>query len=289
MMDGRVKTLHPALHGGILARRDRPDDLAALERPGHRPHRSSSSSICIRSSKAAANPDDAVRELVEEIDIGGPSMVRAAAKNFRDVLVVVDPADYPRLLDGARRGPEPRVSLRADAQGVRAHRGVRHRRSLRTLVHGRRRRRSVRATRRQSAAPLGRPPRAVARRRSAICATARTRISRRLVSPARASPDGGRDAGLGDARRCSGQGAVVHEPARPRCRRADRARVRRAGGGRRQAHEPVRRRHGRIGRRRVRARARGRQPGGVRRHRRAQPAARRRGGRSHRRRRSSKR
>ena len=56
--------------------------------------------------QAAANPATPFDELVEEIDIGGPSLVRAAAKNFRDVLVVVDPADYPRLLDGARRGAE---------------------------------------------------------------------------------------------------------------------------------------------------------------------------------------
>jgi len=97
MMDGRVKTLHPALHGGILARRDRPDDLDALARHGIRlvdvvvvnlyPFR-----------KAAANPETPFDALVEEIDIGGPSLVRAAAKNFRGVLVVVDPGDYPRLL-----------------------------------------------------------------------------------------------------------------------------------------------------------------------------------------------
>jgi phosphoribosylaminoimidazolecarboxamide formyltransferase/IMP cyclohydrolase len=97
MMDGRVKTLHPALHGGILARRDRPDDLAALER-----HGIGLVDVVVVNlypfAKAAANPDTPFESLVEEIDIGGPSLVRAAAKNFQGVLVVVDPADYARLL-----------------------------------------------------------------------------------------------------------------------------------------------------------------------------------------------
>src|SRR3989454_6067599 len=104
MMDGRVKTLHPALHGGILARRDRPDDLAALER-----HGLGLVDVVVVNLypfvKAAANPDTAFDALVEEIDIGGPSLVRAAAKNFRGVLVVVDPADYPRLLAAIDESP----------------------------------------------------------------------------------------------------------------------------------------------------------------------------------------
>ncbi|HVH28988.1 MAG TPA: bifunctional phosphoribosylaminoimidazolecarboxamide formyltransferase/IMP cyclohydrolase [Vicinamibacterales bacterium] len=98
MMDGRVKTLHPALHGGILARRDRPEDLAALER-----HGLGLVDVVIVNLypfvKAAANPETSFDALVEEIDIGGPSLVRAAAKNFRGVLVVVDPEDYPRLIE----------------------------------------------------------------------------------------------------------------------------------------------------------------------------------------------
>src|SRR6476659_6186914 len=104
MMDGRVKTLHPALHGGILARRDRPDDLEALARH----HIGLVDVVAVNLypfRKAAANPATRFEALVEEIDIGGPSLVRAAAKNFRDVLVVVDPADYPRLLSALDRGP----------------------------------------------------------------------------------------------------------------------------------------------------------------------------------------
>ena len=103
MMDGRVKTLHPALHGGILARRDRTDDLAALDR-----HGLGLVDVVIVNLypfvKAASNPATPFDALIEEIDIGGPSLVRAAAKNFRGVLVAVDPGDYPRLLtslDGA--------------------------------------------------------------------------------------------------------------------------------------------------------------------------------------------
>src|SRR6476659_8284517 len=104
MMDGRVKTLHPALHGGILARRDRPDDLAALDT-----HGLGLVDVVVVNLypfvKAAANPATRFDALVEEIDIGGPSLVRAAAKNFRGVLVVVDPADYPQLLAAVDQGP----------------------------------------------------------------------------------------------------------------------------------------------------------------------------------------
>jgi phosphoribosylaminoimidazolecarboxamide formyltransferase / IMP cyclohydrolase len=111
MMDGRVKTLHPALHGGILARRDRPDDLAALER-----HGIGLVDVVVVNLypfvKAASNPATSFDALVEEIDIGGPSLVRAAAKNFRGVLVVVEPADYARLL--AALDETPSVAFRFD-------------------------------------------------------------------------------------------------------------------------------------------------------------------------------
>ena len=109
MMDGRVKTLHPALHGGILARRDRPDDLAALAR-----HGIGLVDVVVVNlypfAKAASNPATPFDALVEEIDIGGPSLVRAAAKNFRGVLVVVDPADYTALL--AAIDGTPSISFR---------------------------------------------------------------------------------------------------------------------------------------------------------------------------------
>jgi phosphoribosylaminoimidazolecarboxamide formyltransferase/IMP cyclohydrolase len=105
MMDGRVKTLHPALHGGILARRDRPDDLEALAH--HRIGLVDVVAVNLYPFRtAAANPATRFEALVEQIDIGGPSLVRAAAKNFRGVLVVVDPADYPRLLAALDRTPD---------------------------------------------------------------------------------------------------------------------------------------------------------------------------------------
>jgi phosphoribosylaminoimidazolecarboxamide formyltransferase / IMP cyclohydrolase len=104
MMDGRLKTLHPALHGGILARRDRPDDLEAVQSHGF-----GLVDVVVVNlypfMKAAATPSTTFDELVEEIDIGGPSLVRAAAKNFRGVLVVVDPADYVALLEAIDAGP----------------------------------------------------------------------------------------------------------------------------------------------------------------------------------------
>ena len=111
MMDGRLKTLHPAIHGGILARRSRVDDLAAIRGQGISPI----DLVVVNLypfAKAAANPETPFEGLVEEIDIGGPSMVRAAAKNFRDVLVVVDPADYSRVLEELERPDGPSLAFR---------------------------------------------------------------------------------------------------------------------------------------------------------------------------------
>src|SRR5438128_5219651 len=93
MMDGRVKTLHPLIHGGILARRDHPDDLAAAAS-----HGIGLVDVVIVNlypfADTARKAGVTVDELIEQIDIGGPSMVRAAAKNFRDVAVIVDPTRY---------------------------------------------------------------------------------------------------------------------------------------------------------------------------------------------------
>jgi phosphoribosylaminoimidazolecarboxamide formyltransferase/IMP cyclohydrolase len=111
MMDGRVKTLHPAMFGGILARRDRPDDLAAIAAQGIAPV-----DVVVVNlypfGKAADNPDTPFDALVEEIDIGGPSLLRAAAKNFRDVLVVVHPEDYAKVLEELARPGGPSIEFR---------------------------------------------------------------------------------------------------------------------------------------------------------------------------------
>ena len=98
MLDGRVKTLHPRIHGGILARRHRQDDMEALAAQGI----GTIDLVVVNLypfAQAAATPGLGFDDLIEQIDIGGPSLVRAAAKNFRDVLVVVEPADYDRVIE----------------------------------------------------------------------------------------------------------------------------------------------------------------------------------------------
>jgi phosphoribosylaminoimidazolecarboxamide formyltransferase/IMP cyclohydrolase len=113
IMDGRIKTLHPAVHAAILARRGRVDDMNAL-----RTHDIAPIDVVVVNlypfMKAAASPDVAFPSLVEEIDIGGPSMVRSAAKNFLDVLVVVDPSDYERVLGELGRPAGPSREFRFD-------------------------------------------------------------------------------------------------------------------------------------------------------------------------------
>jgi len=105
MLDGRVKTLHPRVHGGILARRDKPDHLASLVEHGI-PLIDLVVVNLYPFARAAGDPATTVPGLIEQIDIGGPGMVRAAAKNFRDVLVLVDPSDYPRVLAALAAGTD---------------------------------------------------------------------------------------------------------------------------------------------------------------------------------------
>jgi phosphoribosylaminoimidazolecarboxamide formyltransferase/IMP cyclohydrolase len=111
MLDGRVKTLHPKIHAGILARRGRADDRASLAAHGIAPVDLVAVNL-YPFAQAAARPDIAFDDLVEEIDIGGPSLVRAAAKNFRDVLVVVEPADYDRVLEAISSPAGPTLAFR---------------------------------------------------------------------------------------------------------------------------------------------------------------------------------
>jgi phosphoribosylaminoimidazolecarboxamide formyltransferase/IMP cyclohydrolase len=97
MLDGRVKTLHPKIHAGILARRDSADHLAAIRAAGVDPI----DLVVVNLypfAQTVAKPDSSLAEAVENIDIGGPSMLRAAAKNYAGVAIVTDPADYPKLL-----------------------------------------------------------------------------------------------------------------------------------------------------------------------------------------------
>src|SRR5687767_5530299 len=103
MLDGRVKTLHPKISGGILAMRARQEHIASLTEHGIIPV-----DIVVvnlyRFEDAAAKADASLEELIENIDIGGPTMIRAAAKNYQDVAVIVSPADYVPVLEELRKG-----------------------------------------------------------------------------------------------------------------------------------------------------------------------------------------
>lgn len=97
LLDGRVKTLHPAIHGGLLARRDLPEHLSAIAEHGIAPIDLVAVNL-YPFRETAARAGVAPEDVIEQIDIGGPSMLRSAAKNFAAVTTVVDPADYPRVL-----------------------------------------------------------------------------------------------------------------------------------------------------------------------------------------------
>ena len=95
--DGRVKTLHPKVHGGLLARRDNPSHLQALKENGIE----FIDMVCVNLypfRQTIAKPDVTMEDAIENIDIGGPSMLRSAAKNYRDVTVICDPADYETVI-----------------------------------------------------------------------------------------------------------------------------------------------------------------------------------------------
>ncbi|HCH94290.1 MAG TPA: bifunctional phosphoribosylaminoimidazolecarboxamide formyltransferase/inosine monophosphate cyclohydrolase, partial [Erythrobacter sp.] len=96
MMDGRVKTLHPMVHGGLLAVRDNPEHAAAME--AHAIGAIDLVVVNLYPFEATVAKGAGRDEIIENIDIGGPSMVRSAAKNHQFVTIVTDPADYPALL-----------------------------------------------------------------------------------------------------------------------------------------------------------------------------------------------
>ena len=116
--DGRVKTLHPKVHGGLLARRDLKDHMHQIATNGIE----TIDMVCVNLypfEATIAKDDVTMEEAVENIDIGGPSMLRSAAKNFRDVTVVCDPADYDIIIDEIRENgntlPDTRLKLSAKA------------------------------------------------------------------------------------------------------------------------------------------------------------------------------
>jgi phosphoribosylaminoimidazolecarboxamide formyltransferase/IMP cyclohydrolase len=97
MMEGRVKTLHPAVHAGLLGRRDNADDVAQMAAHGYQPIDLVAVNL-YPFRETVARPDATIADAIENIDIGGPSMLRSAAKNHASVWVVVDPADYSTVL-----------------------------------------------------------------------------------------------------------------------------------------------------------------------------------------------
>jgi phosphoribosylaminoimidazolecarboxamide formyltransferase/IMP cyclohydrolase len=101
MMDGRIKTLHPLVHGGLLALRDNPEHAAAMKKHGIKPI----DLVCINLypfEQTITKPNVTFEEAIENIDIGGPAMIRSAAKNHRFVLVVTSPERYEKVLGDLR-------------------------------------------------------------------------------------------------------------------------------------------------------------------------------------------
>ena len=109
--DGRVKTLHPKVHGGLLARRDDESHLQALKDNGIE----FIDMVCVNLypfRRTIAKPDVTMEDAIENIDIGGPSMLRSAAKNYKDVTVVCDPADYATIIQEIKEGGNTTVGTR---------------------------------------------------------------------------------------------------------------------------------------------------------------------------------
>ncbi|WP_129045071.1 bifunctional phosphoribosylaminoimidazolecarboxamide formyltransferase/IMP cyclohydrolase [Companilactobacillus metriopterae] len=98
MLDGRVKTLHPNIHAGLLAKRSNKDHMETLEKYSIEPI----DLVCVNLypfKETIQNLDISLDEAIEQIDIGGPSMIRSASKNFKDITVIVDPKDYNEVID----------------------------------------------------------------------------------------------------------------------------------------------------------------------------------------------
>ena len=107
-LDGRVKTLHPNVHAGVLAMRSNPEHMSQLEKLGI----NTIDIVCVNLypfKETISKPDVSFAEAIENIDIGGPTMIRAAAKNYQDVAVIVDPQDYQKVIDEIKQYGE--VSL----------------------------------------------------------------------------------------------------------------------------------------------------------------------------------
>src|SRR5687768_1805352 len=123
MLDGRVKTLHPVVHGGLLARRDVEEHMTALAEQGI----DTIDLVAVNLypfRETASRPNVHPDTVIEQIDIGGPSMLRSAAKNFSSVFAIVDPEDYPRVLSALEAGDDDLDLRRLLAAKVFAHTGA---------------------------------------------------------------------------------------------------------------------------------------------------------------------
>jgi len=131
LLDGRVKSLHPKIHGGLLARRDRQDDMASLEAHDIAPIDLVAVNL-YPFADTARRPGVTLEECLEFIDIGGPALIRAAAKNFLGVIVITDSEEYPRVLAELReRGDisltgRERLALRAFSHTARYDTSIAH-------------------------------------------------------------------------------------------------------------------------------------------------------------------
>ncbi len=112
ILDGRVKTLHPAIHGGLLADTDNPDHLEQIRKLGITPI----SIVCVNLYPFRETVKSGAEEnnIIENIDIGGPTLIRSSAKNFRSVTVVIDPGDYEEVLRQLREAGETTLELRKE-------------------------------------------------------------------------------------------------------------------------------------------------------------------------------
>ena len=120
MMDGRVKTLHPKVHGALLARRNNSSDLEAMQQHGITPIDLVAVNL-YPFRETVAKPQTTFAQAIEQIDIGGPSMLRSAAKNHAAVIVIVDPDDYARVIEDLKVGEVGEDKRRALATKVFAH------------------------------------------------------------------------------------------------------------------------------------------------------------------------
>ena len=225
MMDGRVKTLHPRVHGGLLGVATTRTTAAAMARTASA--RSTSSSVNLYPFEATVASGAGYDEIIENIDIGGPAMIRSAAKNHAFVTVIVDPGDYAAVLEAAagNRRRALRAAPAARGKGLRPHRCLR--RCDLDLVRAKS---SISATCRGAASPA---------RCARSCATAKTRTngppSTLPATIGRASPP---------RPQVQGKSAQLQQPQRHRRRlRADLGvRSGRCGGRDHQARQSVRRR-----------------------------------------------